>query len=77
MDALSALEHSTDFAVANRSTLERLAAQMVPRDYPAGTVLLSEGEPPRAVLPGAVGVGAPHLGQAGQALPAAGEDRPG
>src|SRR5919198_6021489 len=46
MDALSALEHSTDFAVANRSTLERLAAQMVPRDYPAGAVLLSEGEPP-------------------------------
>jgi hypothetical protein len=29
MDALSALERSTDFAVADRSTLERLAAQMV------------------------------------------------
>jgi hypothetical protein len=29
MYALSALERSTDFAVADRSTLERLAAQMV------------------------------------------------
>lgn len=46
MDALSALEHSTDFTVAERSTLERLAAQMVPGDYPAGTVILSEGDPP-------------------------------
>jgi hypothetical protein len=29
MDALSALDRSTDFAVADRSTLERLAARMV------------------------------------------------
>ena len=46
MDALSALQHSTDFTVADRSTLERLAAQMVPGDYPAGTTILSEGDPP-------------------------------
>jgi CRP/FNR family transcriptional regulator, cyclic AMP receptor protein len=46
MDALSALERSTDLAVADRSTLERLAARMVPGDWPADTVMLSEGDPP-------------------------------
>jgi CRP/FNR family transcriptional regulator, cyclic AMP receptor protein len=46
MDPLSALERSPNFAPADHSTLERLAAQMVPRDYPADTVILSEGDPP-------------------------------
>jgi CRP/FNR family cyclic AMP-dependent transcriptional regulator len=46
MEPLSALEHSTDFAAGDRSTLERLAARMVPRDYPAGSQLFAEGDPP-------------------------------
>ena len=45
-DARSALEHSSDFAAADRSTLERLAAHLVPRDFPAGSAMVSEGDPP-------------------------------
>src|SRR5919202_2663509 len=46
MDALPALERSADFAPADRGTLERLAARMVPVDYPADAVILSGGDPP-------------------------------
>ena len=42
----TALERSPDFAGAERATLERLAARMVLRDYPAGTEIFSEGDPP-------------------------------
>jgi CRP/FNR family cyclic AMP-dependent transcriptional regulator len=46
MDALSALERSTIFAPADRSTLERMATRIVPRDYPADAVIFAEGDPP-------------------------------
>jgi CRP/FNR family transcriptional regulator, cyclic AMP receptor protein len=45
MEPLTALEQSTDFAPAGRATLERLAARMVPREFPAGTTVFAEGDP--------------------------------
>ncbi len=42
---LAALERSTDLAAAEHTTLERLAARMVWREYPAGATILAEGDP--------------------------------
>jgi CRP/FNR family transcriptional regulator, cyclic AMP receptor protein len=46
MEPHTALEHSTDFAAGDQATLARLAARMVLRDYPAGSQLFTEDDPP-------------------------------
>jgi CRP/FNR family cyclic AMP-dependent transcriptional regulator len=42
----TALEHSADFAAGDHATLARLAARMLLGDYPTGSQLFVEGDPP-------------------------------
>jgi CRP/FNR family transcriptional regulator, cyclic AMP receptor protein len=46
MEPLAVLERCTDFAPGDRATLEGLATQMTARDYPVGSVIFVQGDPP-------------------------------
>jgi CRP/FNR family transcriptional regulator, cyclic AMP receptor protein len=46
MEPRTALEHAADFAAGDQATLTRLAARMLLGDYPAGSQLFVEGDPP-------------------------------